>query len=105
MKSNLEPRSGPRIFVGKLNKDTTENDVKVEILCCSKSCKGSNSFHQSYQALQWVSVLTITERGGTTWHASLTGEAWLGLHVNITTEGIALPSHLAAVSSPATRIH
>ncbi len=29
MKSNLEPRSGPRIFVGKLNKETTENDVKV----------------------------------------------------------------------------
>ena len=30
MKSNLEPRSGPRIFVGKLNKETTENDVKVQ---------------------------------------------------------------------------
>ena len=29
MKSNLEPRSGPRIFVGKLNKETSENDVKV----------------------------------------------------------------------------
>jgi len=29
VKSNLEPRSGPRIFVGKLNKETTENDVKV----------------------------------------------------------------------------
>ena len=30
VKSNLEPRSGPRIFVGKLNKETTENDVKVQ---------------------------------------------------------------------------
>ena len=59
MKSNLEPRSGPRIFVGKLNKDTTENDVKVGTLRCSKGCKGSNSFHQSYEALQSVSVLTI----------------------------------------------
>ncbi len=40
LKSNLEPRSGPRIFVGKLNKDTTENDVKVGTHCRSESGKG-----------------------------------------------------------------
>ena len=37
MKSNLEPRSGPRIFVGKLNKETTENDVKVQSPAVSAS--------------------------------------------------------------------
>lgn len=29
-KGSVETRSGPRIFVGKLNKETTENDVKVQ---------------------------------------------------------------------------
>ena len=28
-KPNIDTRSGPRIFVGKLNKETSENDVKV----------------------------------------------------------------------------
>jgi hypothetical protein len=28
-KPSLDTRSGPRIFVGKLNKETSENDVKV----------------------------------------------------------------------------
>jgi hypothetical protein len=28
-KTSIDTRSGPRIFVGKLNKETTENDVKV----------------------------------------------------------------------------
>lgn len=31
-KASTDTRSGPRIFVGKLNKETTENDVKVSML-------------------------------------------------------------------------
>lgn len=30
-KPSIDTRSGPRIFVGKLNKETTENDVKVRV--------------------------------------------------------------------------
>ena len=29
--------TGPRIFVGKLNKDTTEGDVKVGLVACAPS--------------------------------------------------------------------
>lgn len=28
-----EARAGPRIFIGKLNKDTSENDVRVSAHC------------------------------------------------------------------------
>ena len=50
VKSNMEPRSGPRIFVGKLNKETTENDVKVALLTTSMleklECMCTNLRHQ-----------------------------------------------------------